>query len=110
MIKPRGPAPPRTIVGVVGDVRHQGLDRPLGPQVYVPQSQSVWAETLMTLVVRSTGEPTALAGAVRGVVREVDSTQPVTDVASATPTWWPRRDRDPTVRRRPPWASSRRWR
>ena len=74
-------APPRTIVGVVGDVRHQGLDRPLAPQVYVPQAQWVWAETLMTLVVRTTGEPTSLAGAVRGVVRDVDPAQPVTDVA-----------------------------
>ena len=77
-------APPRTIVGVVGDVRHQGLDRPLAPQVYVPQAQWVWAETLMTLVVRTTGEPTSLAGAVRGVVREVDSAQPVTDVQRYT--------------------------
>ena len=75
-------APPRTIVGIVGDVRHQGLDRPLAPQVYVPQAQWVWAETLMTLVVRTTGEPTALAAAVRGVVRDIDPAQPVTDVAS----------------------------
>ena len=75
-------APPRTIVGIVGDVRHQGLDRPLGPQVYVPQAQWVWAETLMTLVVRTNGEPTALAAAVRGVVRDIDPAQPVTDVAS----------------------------
>ena len=75
-------APPRTIVGVVGDVRHQGLDRPLALQVYVPQAQWVWAETLMTLVVRTTGEPTTLAAAVRGVVRDIDPAQPVTDVAS----------------------------
>ena len=75
-------APPRTIVGIVGDVRHQGLDRPLALQVYVPQAQWVWAETLMTLVVRTTGEPTALAAAVRGVVRDIDPAQPVTDVAS----------------------------
>ena len=71
---------PRTIVGVVGDVRHHGLDREVGPQVYVPQAQWAWAETLMTLVVRTAGEPVALAGAVRGVVREVDPAQPVTDV------------------------------
>jgi putative ABC transport system permease protein len=73
-------APPRTIVGIVGDVRHRGLDRPVEPQVYVPQAQWVWAETLMTLVVRAAGDPAALAGAVRGAVREVDAAQPVTDV------------------------------
>ena len=75
-------APPRTIVGIVGDVRHRGLDRPLALQVYVPQAQWVWAETLMTLVVRTTGDPAALAAAVRGVVRDVDPAQPVTDVRS----------------------------
>ena len=66
-------APPRTIVGVVGDVRHHALDRPLQPQVYVMQSQWAWAETLMTLMVRTTGDPAALAGALRGVIREVDA-------------------------------------
>lgn len=80
MIGPQD-APPRTIVGVVGDVRHRGLDQPLEPQVYVPQAQWVWAETLMTLVVRTSGDPLALAGAVRGVVRDVDPAQPVTDVS-----------------------------
>ena len=74
----------------------------------MPQAQWVWAETLMTLVVRTTGEPTALAGAVRGVVRDIDPAQPVTDVrryadvvASTTAT-----RRFVAV----PWASSRRWR
>jgi len=71
---------PRTIVGVVGDVRHHGLDRPVGPQVYVPQAQWAWAETLMTLVVRTAGDPLALADAARSAVREVDPSQPVTDV------------------------------
>ncbi len=73
-------APPRTIVGIVGDVRHRGLDLPVEPQVYVPQAQWVWAETLMTLVVRTTGDPLTLAGAVRSVIRDVDPAQPVTDV------------------------------
>lgn len=71
---------PRTVVGIVGDVRHRGLDRPVGPQVYVPQAQWAWPETYMTLVVRTSGPPTALAAAVRGAVREVDPAQPVTDV------------------------------
>lgn len=72
--------PPRTIVGVVGDVRHHALDRPLQPQVYVMQSQWAWAETLMTLMVRTTGDPATLAGTLRGVIREVDPAQPVTDI------------------------------
>ena len=70
----------RTIVGVVGDVRHHGFDREVGAQVYVPQAQWAWSETLMTLVVRTGGDTAALAAAARRVVREVDAAQPVTDV------------------------------
>ncbi|MEZ5291960.1 MAG: ABC transporter permease [Vicinamibacterales bacterium] len=71
---------PRTIVGIVGDVRHQGLDRPAGIQVYVPQAQWAWAETLMTLVVRTAGDPLALARPVREAVLALDRSQPVTDI------------------------------
>jgi putative ABC transport system permease protein len=74
--------PPRTIVGIVGDVRHRGLERPPGPQVYVPQAQWAWAETLLTVVVKTAGDPLSLAGAVRSAVRDVDPMQPVTELRS----------------------------
>jgi len=61
-------------------VRHHALDRPLQPQVYVMQAQWAWAETLMTLTVRAAGDPAALAATLRGVIREVDPGQPVTDI------------------------------
>jgi len=70
----------RTIVGVVGDVRHHGLDVPPQSQVYVPQAQWAWAETFMTLVVRSESDPAALAGPLREAVRALDPAQPVTNV------------------------------
>jgi putative ABC transport system permease protein len=73
-------APDRTIVGVVNDVRHAGLDSPQSYQVYVPQAQWVWAETEMTLVVRGTGSPSALAAPMRAALRNIDSAQPMTDV------------------------------
>jgi putative ABC transport system permease protein len=74
-------APPRTIVGVVGDVRHAGLDAPPGLQVHVPQGQWAWAEGAMTLVVRArAGRPAALVPAVRRAVRQVDADQPVSRV------------------------------
>lgn len=73
-------AAPRTIVGVVGDVRHQGLDQDVGPQVYVPHAQWAFPDTLMALAVRTSGDPLALASAVRGAIRDVDPAQPVTDV------------------------------
>jgi putative ABC transport system permease protein len=73
-------AAPRTIVGIAADVVHQGLDEPVGAQVYVPQAQWVWAETWMNVVVRTTGDPLAVAESVRSVIRQVDPTQPVARV------------------------------
>jgi len=75
-----GSAPERTIVGVVGDVRHLGLDEPARYQVYVPQAQWAWAETGMTLVVRAAGDPGSLAEPVRQVLRAIDPSQPLSNV------------------------------
>jgi len=77
-------APPRTIVGIVRDVRHHGLDVAVGYQVYVPQAQWAWAETSMTVVVRTTGDPAALAAPMRDIVRRLDAAQPLTDVRPYT--------------------------
>ena len=73
-------ASPRTIVGVVGDVRHDGLDAQPGYQVYVPHAQWAWAEPMLSIIVRTSGAPLLMAGAVRQAVRDVDAAQPVTDV------------------------------
>jgi putative ABC transport system permease protein len=70
----------RTIVGVVGDVRHHGLDVPVGYQVYVPQAQWAWAETFLTVVVRTEKDPASLAEPLRQAVRALDAAQPVTNV------------------------------
>ena len=74
-------AAPRTIVGIVGDVRHRGLDAAPGYQVYVPQAQWIFAETQMTIVMRAGGDPTGLATPLRQVVRELDAAQPLTGIA-----------------------------
>ena len=61
-----GPGNPmRTIVGIVGDVRHYGLHLPATNQVYVPHAQGHYPEPMMSFVVRVNGDPLALAGAVR---------------------------------------------
>ena len=72
--------PWRTIVGVVGDVRHKGLDAPHTMQIYLPQTQ--WLDSSTALVVRTTGDPLALAGAVRNAVWSVDSNQPISNTAT----------------------------
>ena len=65
---------PREVVGVVGDTR-QSLDEEAGEQMYVPYAQDpTWGS--LSLVVRTNGEPTALAGSVREAIRSVDKAVP----------------------------------
>ena len=66
------------IVGVVADVRREGLDRAVTLEGYLPYAQS--ALNVMTLAVRATGDPAQLASAVRSQVLAVDPEQPVFNV------------------------------
>jgi putative ABC transport system permease protein len=61
---------PREVVGVVGDTK-SSLDKEAGFQMYVPYAQDATWGTL-SLVVRSAGDPTAVAGSVREAIRAVD--------------------------------------
>jgi predicted permease len=56
----------RTIVGVVGDMRRNGLERDPLPEYYFCSS-----EPTMDVVVRANGNPAALAPAVREAIRSV---------------------------------------
>jgi putative ABC transport system permease protein len=78
------PGPWMTVVGVVADVKEDRfgfrIDRPVW---YVPYAQQTFALPVslpLNLVVRSSGEPTAVAAAVREAVRAVDPDQPVANV------------------------------
>jgi predicted permease len=64
-------APWRTIVGVVGDVRHTGPEKEPGPEVFLPVTQSIDRND-MSLAVRAEGDPAALAGAIRDTARSID--------------------------------------
>jgi putative ABC transport system permease protein len=77
-------APWRTVVGVVRDVRHSGLDATVTRQVYVPERQWEWADNQPVLVVRARKDAAAIASAVRDAVRAVDPTQPIARVATMT--------------------------
>jgi putative ABC transport system permease protein len=77
--------PWRTIVGVVGDVHHQGLDAGDELQFYMPYTQAPWSDGRQVLIVRSTGaDPITLMPAIRQAIREVDPTIPVASVATMT--------------------------
>ena len=67
-----------TVVGVVGDVRHQALSAPTTMQMYTPQAQVT--DSYLTVVIRSGGDPALLAAEARRAIWSVASDIPVYEV------------------------------
>ena len=81
--------PVRQVVGVVSDVKQQGLDRPEPPMVYVPLPQM--SDKLMAMVraftsahftVRTTVPPQSLNSAIKREISELDPTLPLSQISS----------------------------
>jgi serine phosphatase RsbU (regulator of sigma subunit) len=66
------------IVGVVGDVRNSGLNRPAEPELYL--SASVLGVNPMNVVVRSALPTNQLIGAVRHAIRQANPLLPIDNV------------------------------
>jgi putative ABC transport system permease protein len=64
-----------TIIGVVGAVKQDGLDRDALPTIYLSMLQV--PAPLMSLVVRTAGDPATMVDAVKNAVYSVDRDQPV---------------------------------
>ncbi|HEV8702061.1 MAG TPA: ABC transporter permease [Candidatus Polarisedimenticolia bacterium] len=71
-------AAPRAIVGIVGDVRHFGLDTEAPPEFYLPHQQLPMWE--MTLAVRASSDSVPLVAAVRGAIAALDRDLAVANV------------------------------
>ncbi len=67
----------RTVIGVVGDVLHDGLDGAAKAEFYVPVEQSPNTESDPTIVVRTALDSGASAAELRGVVSAIDPAIPV---------------------------------
>jgi putative ABC transport system permease protein len=70
-----------TVVGIAGDVKQMGLDVPVKAEMYFPyqQDSQAWCAP-RDLVVRTIGDPKALAAAVTQAVWSVDKDQPVSNI------------------------------
>jgi putative ABC transport system permease protein len=66
-----------TIIGVVGDVRHRGLDKRASADLYVPFAQRPFRAADVTVVMRTTAPPAGLIPAVREQVKAVNKNLPV---------------------------------
>jgi hypothetical protein len=73
---------PRTVIGVVGDVRHLGVARDAYPTMYFPNTWILWPT--MSLVVRTSGDPAALAGSLRATAATLSPTRPLFDIQTMT--------------------------
>ena len=69
-----------TVVGVVADVRHEGLEAEVQPEIYRPYLRSPM--NIMALAVRTSADPTQVVNAIRQAVWALDSEQPVYDVST----------------------------
>jgi putative ABC transport system permease protein len=78
------------IVGVVGSVRQEGLDKDFEPTMYVPEPQQGrtyvdWGfepREYVSFVMRTASEPMSLAAAARKAVWEVDKDQPIESITT----------------------------
>jgi putative ABC transport system permease protein len=66
------------VVGIAGDVKHDGLEEPDSPHVYGSFQQDPWPTIRVAL--RSQLEPATVTAAVRHEVQAIDPTQPVSHV------------------------------
>ena len=67
----------RTVIGVVGDVRHEGLEGDPSSEMYMPVDQAANLENGPTIVVRTALDTSAAAATVREAVSAVDRQFPV---------------------------------
>ena len=83
------------VIGVVANAWRRSYDEPAAGEVYIPYRQYIFGTFLSTIVVRTSGDPLALAGIIRKQVWAVDSNEPVLKVQTlddviADSIWRPR--------------------
>jgi predicted permease len=64
---------PREVVGIVGGVKNEALSDVAAPQMYTMFEQTPWP--FLSAVVRTTGEPEAVAGSMRAMLARLDPMQ-----------------------------------
>jgi predicted permease len=61
-----------TVIGVTGDMRRQGIEHSIAPQVFIPRRQG--QDDMMELIVRTANDPSTMAATVRGQIQSMDKT------------------------------------
>jgi putative ABC transport system permease protein len=74
-----------TIIGIIKDVKHRGLDVEARPEMYIPYLQPPlpnWNVQSMFLAVRTGDEPQNLIPFLRNAVQEIDKEQPIYNIST----------------------------
>jgi ABC-type lipoprotein release transport system permease subunit len=69
-----------TVVGVVADMRRQGLERESFPQMFIPLAQTHPPRNVDVFIHTSSSDPLTIAGALRAAVRRVEKNAPIDSV------------------------------
>jgi putative ABC transport system permease protein len=72
------PSGPKTIVGVIGDVKYGGLDLAAPPEVYLPYAQH--PVDGLTIAIRTKGDPASIVPSARAELASVDRELPISDI------------------------------
>jgi hypothetical protein len=83
------------VVGVVQNTPQMSYETPPSVEIYLPYTQFIFGAFMSTIVVRTSGDPLALAGALKKTIWTVDATQPIVKVETlnnviADAIWRPR--------------------
>ena len=77
----RGPGKPRAggeVIGIIGDIKDEGLAEPDPPQIYLPYAQ--WPIGSMSVVLKTAVPPASVTEAARRAVYSIDGNLPVSNV------------------------------
>ena len=70
----------RTIIGVVGHTKHEGLDAAPRVQLYFDESQAPFGMNAMQVAVHTSGDPKTYVTAIRNAIHEIDHDMPMSRV------------------------------
>jgi putative ABC transport system permease protein len=86
---------PARVVGIVRDTPQMSYEQQPKGEVYIPYEQLFFGAFMSTIVVRTTGDPVAVAGTLGREIRALDANQPIVRIATmndviAESIWRPR--------------------
>ncbi|MEO8025662.1 MAG: ABC transporter permease [Bryobacteraceae bacterium] len=83
-MRPGGAPGWMTVIGVVGDIKNAGLDKPVGTELFIANAQVPprFAANSAFVALRTAGDPYSLVPLARKVVQEIDPSLPISRVMS----------------------------